>query len=128
MQNAALKSDNSSKINWILEKLPEKRKSQARSLLKYLLDGKGFAFSTTNGEISFDGIIGPKSHVVDLISLAINPRPTKNWKIPGIDLFCTALKSLNVTTSLLSTPMRNILNENSSVKNPKWITYNEVYS
>lgn len=80
----------SSKFNWVLDKIPLKQKSRAKALLKILLDGRNFDFSTSNGQIEFNGVVGFGSHIVDLISLAVKPFPIKNWRIPGLDIFCKA--------------------------------------
>lgn len=119
-----IEEDSSNKIQYVLDRLNNKKHFKAKALLEILLQGGDFSFANNSGEISYNGELVKRSHIVDLISLCTAPFPWKHWQLPGLELFMLALEEKNVPASLISNQVKEFMNAD---EDSAWITFEKKY-
>ena len=118
-------------VSKIISMLKPKQQKRGEAILSLLVRNKTFSWNN-DGEILYMEERIERGHILDLISFALNPFPSKRINIVGLSTFVQALKDLNIPQNLLSQQVYNMMvNEHSQettaapveIKNDGWIRF-----
>jgi len=126
----------------LLRSIPEPQRERARHLINAILESSDFKWDLT-GQIIYQGKLIPNSNIVDLVSVATKSTKLRKLTIPGLRVFISFLKSINIPRHYLGLHFAQVIDDVSSlqfgsgsqdVKSnqepicPHWITFEQYMS
>jgi hypothetical protein len=97
------------KISSVLLLINENQREDAKQILEYLVAEPDPLNWNSQGQIEYKNIFEHFSRIDQLIDIATTKKKFRNWDMPGMCLFLSALQDKQVPVQLLSTHVKALI-------------------